>query len=144
VFLIGGAAVLWSALHLGLAGYWWQSGQLVPRIAASYCGAIYISFAAVLTGVGGAMLLARRPFGRRLISWGLMLLGLLAFFGLIIALLLPKYEDAELWVRQMAMTIAAFMAGHIVLDTAVGALGQRVGRPANFHRGQTDRKGQRQ
>ncbi len=129
VVMIGALAITYSSLHLIACGYWWARGDLVPQITAAYLGSIYTSFASVLVCIGGIMLLALRPFGRRLISWGLMLLGLLAFFGLIMALRLPKHHEAELWAPEVTRMIAAGMAGHILIDTLVGMLGQRVGRP---------------
>ena len=132
VCLVGGAALIWSAGHLALVVYWLASGRWLNPTPGAMITAGYVAFAAALVLAGGALLLACRPFGRRLIAWGLILLWLVAFFGLIIALLLPKYEDAPKRVRNLANVVAYVMGGHLVLDALLGMLAQKVGRPADF------------
>jgi hypothetical protein len=105
---------------------------VVPQTAATNLAGIYFCFAAALTGTGGVMLIATRPLGRQLISWGLMLKGLLAFFALIVVLMRPEFEDAEMYIRRIPPEVAIIIAAHIVLDTVLGTLGQRVGRLSIF------------
>jgi len=132
VTIVGLLAVGWSLAHLAVASGWSVTGYLMPRVAAAWLAAAYVAFAALLVGTGGVLMLAKRPFGRRLIAWGTMLLGLLTFYALIISLLLPKYDQAPLWVRRLSRVIAAISAAHIIFNTAVGALAQRVGRPPGW------------
>jgi len=132
VTVVGTLAVAWAAVHLITISYWALTGYLMPRTAPAWFAAAYVAGGAVLAGAGGGMLLARRPLGRTLMSWGLFLLGLLAFFALTMALLLPKYDEMPVWARRLSWAVVALMGAHIVFDSAVGALGQKVGRPAGY------------
>ena len=139
VVIIGAAAVLWAALHLLLAGWWAFTGSFVPHSLSTALTAGYVAFAGVLVAAGGVLLLACMPHGRRMISWGLILLILLALFGLTMAMFLPKYDESHIRGLQDAASwsrigrVAAFaMAGHLVLDVFLGAMAQRVGRPKGY------------
>lgn len=131
VTVVGVAALVWSGGHLILACGWFVTDYL-PRMPSASMAAAYVAFAGVLVGCGGAMILRSRPFGRRLISWGMMLLAILAGLGMIVAILIPKIHDAPPWARRLAVTMAVALGVHAVLDIIVGALASRVGRPPGY------------
>ena len=131
VTVVGVAALVWSAGHVILACGWFATDYL-PQMPSASMAAAYVAFAGVLVGCGGAMILRSRPFGRRLISWGMMLLAILAGLGMIVAILIPKIHDAPPWARRLAVTMAVALGVHTVLDIIVGALASRVGRPPGY------------
>ena len=131
VTIVGWAALVWAGGHLVLACGWFATDYL-PRMPSASMAAVYVAFAAVLAGTGGVMLLGSRPFGRQLISWGMMLLGVLAGFGMIVAILVPKLDQAPSWASRLAVTMAIALGVHTVFDIILGALGQRVGRPPGY------------
>ena len=132
VSVVGWLGVVWSLGHLGAVGLWGATSYLVPRTAPTVIAATYTAFAALLVGIGAVMLLRRGPFGRTLIAWGMALLALLTFYALIISFLLPSLEGVKPEVRRMGRVIGTFVAAQLIFDTLVGALGQRVGRPAGW------------
>jgi len=138
VWVLGMFALAWSVGHVGTIGWWLATGNLVTRSAPAVGAGLYLSFATFLVGVGGVLLLAHRPFGRRLIAWGMILLALLAFYALIISMLLPKFEDVPMAVRRSARLIGLFVAVHLLFDVAIGALAQKVGRPEGWSQEQED------
>jgi len=132
VLWIGAMAVAWSIVHLAVVGGWIATGLLTEQTVAVIIAALYSAFAALLVGIGGVALLYRYPWGRNLISWGMVLFSLLAFYGLIICFLLPSLDDVSPELRRIGPIIGAMIVVHLLFDVVVGALGQRVGRPAGW------------
>jgi len=132
VAVVGSLATIWSAAHLLVMASWLAVGFFVPQTAPVVIAGAYSSVAALLVGIGGVALLKRHPLGRNLISWGMVLFSLLAFYGLIICFLLPSLEDVSPDVRHLGPIIGTLVALHLAFDVVVGALGQRVGRPEGW------------
>jgi len=130
VIVVGCAAIGWALLHLAAALVWAVMGELLPRTVSVGVAAFYCCFAAVLTGIGGAMLLARRAYGRRMISWGQFLLAILSFMGLAVALMAWANEDLTESVRGAAIYAAGGLVLYLAVATLIGAAAQRVGRAA--------------
>lgn len=132
VSVVGWLGIIWAAAHLAATVFWLWTSYLVPRTAPAVIVALYLSFAALLVGLGGLTLNRARAMGRPLISWGMALFTLLTFYGLIISFLLPSLEGVSLAVRQQGRLIGTLIAIHLIFDVAVGAAAQRVGRPADW------------
>jgi len=122
------AAVVWSVLHLLLVSIWAVGGRWVEPTIPVILIAAYVTIAAVMTGIGGVMLLGRRPYGRRMIAWGEMLFGYGLFMALVVTILLPGVKDVlGEWV--VAARIVGFvLVGHVLIDGAIGTVAQYVGK----------------
>lgn len=125
-------ALLWGAAHLALAGTWFVVGgrEWLPLVAPAGVAMAYVCVAALLTGAGGVMLYACKPYGRIVISWGGFLFAVLAFFGVAITLMLPGFEEVPRPLREGAGLLAAGIGAHLVLDTVIGTAARHVGKPA--------------
>jgi len=128
VIVVGSAAAGWGLLHLAAGLTWAIRGELLPRTVSVGVAAFYCCFAAVLTGIGGVMLLRRRAYGRRMISWGQFLLAIVSFMGLAVALMARTNEDLSEWVRGASIYAAGGLLLYLALATLIGAAAQRVGR----------------
>jgi len=124
--------VAWSVGHLAVIGVWLAGRWVVPHTPPTVLAAAYAGFAALLVGLGGALLLAQRPMGRVLISWGVILLVLLMFYAVIISFLLPSLEDVPAYLRRQGRIVGIVGVIHLLVDMVLGGLGQRVGRPAGW------------
>jgi len=132
VSVVGWLSLFWSLGHLGVVGYWGATSYVVPRSPPTVIAATYIAFAALLVGLGSVMFLRRRPLGRTLIAWGMVLLALLTFFAIVISFLLPSLEGFRPEDHRLGRIIGSFVVAHLIFDTLVGALAQRLGRPAGW------------
>ena len=106
--------------------------MLVPRMVATYGAAGYLTLAGILVGVGGMLLLGLHPVGRRMMSWGALLIRLLGYFALILVVFLPRFQESDAGFQEIAHIVGWALVGHVVLNTAIGALGQTVGRPSDY------------
>lgn len=138
VLLVAALAMAWSAGHLLVIGIWLAKAYLIPHSPPTIIAGLYLTLSAMLVGIGGALLLARRPIGRILISWGMVLLALLTFYALIISFLLPSLEDVPARLREQGKILGVVAALHLAFDTVVGALGRHVGRPAGWSERESD------
>ena len=128
VWVVSWWGVLWSAGHL-VAVAWWcvEGGWIAPSVPAAISAA-YVCWASTMTLIGSLMLRARRPYGRRMVSLGQFLFVLGGFIGLGHALAISASETVAASVRRLAPGLAAMWIGHLVVDAALGAAAQRVGR----------------
>jgi hypothetical protein len=125
---VAAVAIVWSGAHIVLLAAWLATGTLVPRLTESYAAAAYVGVAAAITVAGGLLLAARRSIARKAIAWGAFLLGVIAFMGGVLALLLPNAPDVDPAVAAYADVMLLAAVGHLVIDTAIGAAAQRVSR----------------
>jgi hypothetical protein len=139
VLVVGLAAVVWSLTHLVLALLWSVTGLWFERTGSAIVTVSYFCFGAVLTGIGGAMLMGRFAYGRRMISWGQFLLAVAAFMGLAISLMIPHSRDLPPAWRVSAWPVAIAAGAYLVLGTAMGAAAQHVGRPRRQEAKETER-----
>jgi len=122
------AAVAWSVLHLLLVSIWAMTGRWVAPTVPLILIAAYVTIAATMTGMGGVMLLRRRPYGRRMIAWGEMLFGYGLFMALVVTILLPGVKDVlGEWVAA-ARIVGFVLAGHVLVDGVIGTAAQYVGK----------------
>ena len=128
VEVVGWVTIVWSLAHIGLIIL--AISAEVVIFSAPITGTVmaYVLIASVIAGAGGVMLLKLMAFGRRMISWGLVLLGIVAFLGFALSLVVRTYADAPLISRELAVPVAVVLALHTLTDVAIGAAGQRVGR----------------
>jgi len=125
---LAGAAIGWAVVHVLVAGLCAASGWPLGRNLVVTALAGYLAVAAVLTGVGGGMLLAGRRYGRRAIALGQILLALAAIAGILCWPLMPNREEIPLAVRRAAPYITFGSALYLLLITALGVSAQHVGR----------------
>jgi hypothetical protein len=124
------AALAWGAVNLlGLGALWLvlakrESLELEVAIAA-----VYMAVAAALTTSGGIWLLRRDAFGRKLAAWGGFLMAVLAFLTGVAALATWYTPQVPPLVREIRIPLLIGALVHLVLDTIVGAMAQRAGRP---------------
>jgi hypothetical protein len=144
VSAVGSLAIVWALVNLAVVAVWLVAPYYVPRSAPTVLAAAYVAFAMILVAIGGRALLLRRPVGRVCLSWGMILLDLVMFYAVIISFLLPSLKDVPDYLREQGLVLGVAGAFHLVLDTALGALGQRVGRPADWKRRQEERDQQAQ
>lgn len=133
VSFVGVAAIAWCLAHLVLVGLW-QAGllwELSPEYRLySWLVSLYVVVGGLLVGVGGIRMMSGRAYGRKNIAWGQFLLGLFAFIGGTLFLLIPSDETAAPALRSAAPYVAAAFLAHLILDAAVGSAAQRVGAAA--------------
>ncbi len=122
-----GLAIAWAALHVAVVAVWLAGRFFIPLTMLSALWATYAIGLAVATGVGAAMMMQRRPFGRRLVGISQMLLALAAMLVLAVVVLSGVREGA------IHVAAAALLAGHLAIDVALGTWAQRVGLPAGTH-----------
>jgi hypothetical protein len=127
VEIVGYTSIVWAVMHWVLIALAIVGRVVVFTIPITATVTSYVLVAAAITGVGGVMLIRRIAYGRRMISWGLVLLGILAFLGFALSLILRTWEDAPLISRQLATPMAVVLALHTLADTVIGAAAQRVG-----------------
>lgn len=127
--LVGVLAIAWAAGQWALAVAWWVTGLVAPLHATSLVVAIYALVAALMTGVGGGLFLARQSFGRKLIAYGQMLVSVPAFFASAVALTVPYMPEAPASVQAIAHPLAAGLAGYLAAALILGYLGQHVAKP---------------
>lgn len=128
VKLTAALAMTWCSLHVAGIVAWAGTGLAAPRNVSTALVAMYVFVAAMLAGAGGAMLLASRAVGRRVVAWGEFLLGVASVLAVAIALLLPGYEDAPPLLRDWAYVLAAGFAAHMIIDVAIGTAAQHAGK----------------
>jgi len=125
---VGFSALAWGGLHLVLAGIWAVSSWPAPHTTDAVVVAAYGSVASGMMAVGGVMFLLCQPFGRKMVAWGELLLGVLAFLGMAVAIMLPGFEQAPPEVRRSAPYVAIGLFVYLVIGTAIGSLSQVVAR----------------
>jgi hypothetical protein len=128
VEVVGWVTIIWSLTHLMLITLAVLARVVIFSVPITAAVMSYVLIASVIAGAGGIMLLRLIPYGRRMISWGLVLLGIVAILGFSLSLILRTYQDAPLISRELAPPLAVVLALHALTDTAVGAAAQRVGR----------------
>lgn len=130
IVVVGYAGLLWAAGHLTAAVLWCVTGLGTGRSSTSAMVVAYFASAAVTTAIGSAMLLARQPYGRRIISFGQFLFVLGATMGAGICLMLPMVDSLAKQTRDMAPLLTGIMLSHLAVGTLIGYAAQRVGRPS--------------
>jgi len=132
VLVASAAAIGWALAHLAGVLFWATTAGLASPRTEAVLAACYVVVSAAITCSGGLMLGRCNPYGRRVISWGQFLMGLMSFMVGVIALLLPGQEDVEAHWRSAApwLLLAAFI--HLAIDTAIGSVAQHVGKPDDF------------
>ena len=142
---VGVSAMLWAAANLSLAAWWivsaiagWSpAGNAVPGpwalgTIAPYLLGGYVVLSASLGLAGGLLLMRFHPMGRRLISWGHFLLGVMAFPGAAYLLIMPRQYDTSLAdVVAVAPYMALALGMHLLIDAVIGTAAQQVGRLGN-------------
>ena len=129
VVVVGYAGLLWAVGHLTAAALWCVTGLGTGHSSTSAMVVVYFCSAAITTSIGSAMLLARQPYGRRIISFGQFLFVLGATMGAAICLMLPMIESLAKQTRDMAPLLTGIMLSHLAAGTLIGYAAQRVGRP---------------
>ncbi|MHC4981928.1 MAG: hypothetical protein ACYTF6_02025 [Planctomycetota bacterium] len=130
VVAVSVVALIWSGAHFLSAVAWAAAGYPVERTFRFALVATYFCAAALVTAIGALMLLRCERYGRRTLAMGQFLFALAAFMGIAVALLLPRGEDVPSQWFEAAAYAAVCLMLHLVIDTALGAAAQRVGRPA--------------
>ena len=130
--LVAFAAIVWASLHVAAAIVWLGSGWPMGRDAQWFLPVAYGVVSACVLGIGGAMIVARKPFGRKLVAWGSFLLVTVGFLLMAASLILPSLESAPEVLRRIAWYLAVGFALHVVIDAAIGIAAQRVGAPPNW------------
>jgi len=146
VSAVAAATLVWAVLNALLAGAWIVSaatsgpaGEDTPRTLTAGAGSLLAA-----CGLGGALLVAAclslagalelwrgKARGRRLISWGQFLMGMLAFIvggTMLLIWASGGYPKGLVWLAA-APWWATAMAVHLLIDAALGAAAQQVGRP---------------
>jgi len=124
------AVLVWAAANLALAVVVWSmAGMWVGRELHTSIAGIYVAVAALLVGAGGVMLLGGKAYGRRMVSWGSFLLGILTFLGAALALLLPAQKAVPENIRNASVYVAIGLGAHVLITTVVGSMAQTAGRP---------------
>ena len=126
------SAAAWADLHIVAVIVWLVTGFGIARNLGGVGLAIYLLTAAILTGIGGLCLLYAKAIGRRFISWGQWLFTIAMLWLLAFALRMPSSEHVTDELRGMAGYILLALAGHLIIDVALGTAAQRVGRPAGW------------
>ena len=129
VVVVGYAGLLWAVGHLTAAALWCVTGLGTGHSSTSAMVVVYFCSAAITTSIGSAMLLARQPYGRRIISFGQFLFVLGATMGAAICLMLPMIDSLAKQTRDMAPLLTGIMLSHLAAGTLIGYAAQRVGRP---------------
>ena len=127
VEIVGYTSIVGAVMHCVLIALALVGKKVIFTVPITATVTSYVLIAALITGVGGVMLIRRIAYGRRMISWGLVLLGILAFLGFALSLILRNWEDAPLISRQLATPMAIVLALHTLADTVIGTAAQRVG-----------------
>lgn len=136
--LVGMLAIVWGLGHLTLAYYLAVLGggpgdEIARHVkidsAAFYMMALYIGVAAVLTSVGGYLLILQRSAGRWSIAWGLFLLAIMAFLGGLTMIIVAGLSSIPPALAAAAPFLAAAMVVHMLVDLVLGAAAQRVAKP---------------
>jgi len=126
---ISSMAILWSLIHLAGSAVWLRWDDTYFDLLARLLVSGYAVAAALITGLGGLMLMKLQAYGRRIISYGLMLFGIMAFLGGAFMLLIKAYEQTAVKLGRIALPLSLALAGHVILDVAIGSAAQHVGRP---------------
>jgi hypothetical protein len=133
VELVGWTSIVWSVAHLAILVIWAVSlpdSILFNNQATTIMSMAYLFIAATITGIGGIMMLKLMAYGRRAIAWGLMLFGLMGIFGMALCLMLRDFEQGPFYqsMHQAAFPLVAALGIHVVANTLLGAIAQRVGK----------------
>ncbi len=128
VSLIGWLAAIWAAFNL-MVGFLWFTTRfgLVGAEPAYHIAAIYAVVAAVISGLGGILLLGARAQGRRLIAWGGFLFVTLAALAFALSLMMWGSPRTTLTEKSAAMTVALLTGVHLAIDTVIATAAQHVG-----------------
>lgn len=129
---VGIVAVVWGGLHLLGVVAWAFTGFLAARTFSSGLMAGYVAVAGATTCWGGGMLLRSKAYGRRVVSWGLMLLAVMGLLCVVICLLTMADKDAAKALKNKALLVMVLLGVHIVLEIVLGALTQRVGKAEEY------------
>lgn len=127
VEVVGWVTIVWALMHPVLIILAVLGRVVIFTVPITAMVMIFVLVASLIAGAGGLMLLKLMPNGRSMISWGLLLLGILAFLGCTLALVLRTYEDAPLISRELAVPVAIVLGLHTLTDAAIGTAAQRVG-----------------
>jgi len=133
---VGFASIGWAVVHLCLVAVALvlSAGLLgkyeLQQTAAPFALAAYVALAAVLAGSGGVLLKRGLAGGRRLISWGLLLFVIASLWMAAFALRLPSDSNVPPQVRPLGYPLAAVLGAHVIIDSVLGMLAQRVGKSA--------------
>ncbi len=124
---VGVATMVWCVINVLLSIYWLLAPFAVTRRPESYLAAIYVLVASLIGLLGGLMLLALQPQGRRLIAWFGFLMVTLGFLGLGFALIRTNVGGPM--EQRVAWAMAVLFGAHILVDTVVSSAAQHVGVP---------------
>jgi len=130
-------SVVWAALTLVAATGWMavSLGRLPVELHLPISvGVGYVWIGAALTAAGGVLVGRRDARGRTLTTWGLFVLGMVAFVACACLLMLSQYSRVSPGVRTVALYVAPAMAVHMFLDALVGRANRRVGSPPDAER----------
>lgn len=130
--LVAVLVLVWSALHLGLAVAWAATGAILPRIGTWILAASYAVASSVIAGIGAVLLLGGSRRGRKLVTWGEFLLCVVAFVLAAVCLTLPTSPQASDALRRWGYVLAAVFGVHVIIDTTLGTLAQRLARPRGW------------
>jgi hypothetical protein len=110
VLLVGILTLLWGAGHVAAAISWLViDGWSAAGKAQSQGMIIWVSVSGLLVALGGAALLARQPAGRKMMSWGFILLLLVAAIMAVMALLVPEFEEMSRKAQRQSRLLALLM-----------------------------------
>lgn len=135
VLLAGGLVLAWSLLHLAVAAMWLATGAVVPREFLWAFGATYACVCAIISGLGAVLLMNGRPFGRKMIAWGELLLGAVAFLLMVGSISAPSDPHSPEEIRRVGYLLGSIFAAHIAVDILLGRAAQRVGLPEGWKSG---------
>jgi len=130
VVAVSVGSFVWAGSHFVAAMVWVATGYVVERTVKSVVVAVYLCAAAFVTAIGAMMLLRCERYGRRALGMGQFLFALAAFFGIAVAVLLPRGQEIPSQWFTVAFYIAVGMALHLLIDTMLGAAAQHVGKVA--------------
>jgi hypothetical protein len=126
----GVATLAWGVINVLGCVAWIASGAVVPRSVQGVLTACCLAVGAAVMASGGLLLARGSGWGRRLGGQGAFLLGLAAFFGIAISLLVTQDSHLPRDVRTAGPYVAAALFAHLLVTTALGTACQRAGRTA--------------
>jgi len=98
-------------------------------IGVRITGVVYLLIATAYAGLGGIFLLSAKAQGRRLLGWSGFLYATLMFLLTGIALMIWGSPATTLAERKVAKVMAVALGLHLVIDTVMAVMAQRVGLP---------------
>jgi hypothetical protein len=121
------AALAWALFNGLMMVIWLVTGSHLIDPAVQWLLSLYVIVSSGSVLVGAVMLLAGRRYGRRGVAWGCMLMGVMAFCGAVMFVVLKYDPESQKAFRDVAVVTTVFLTIHVVADILLGALAQRVG-----------------